>query len=122
MKIYKIANTEDLDELLSKMRSKFNVTLFVEEFEKVIRINSIVVPQGERGKGIGSYIINSIKEYAKGVGKKVVLHPSPSKGEANRLNEFYKKLNFAPVPDKERYKETSDLFSPSEKQWYWDYK
>ena len=62
-----------------------------------LTVNKIVVPDGERGKGVGSGAMKAITDYADQHGKRVALSPSTDFGGTSkaRLTDFYKRFGFA---------------------------
>lgn len=67
--------------------------------EKSVHINSIRVKKSGQGKGIGSEIINSVKEFATKNNLPITLTPEPDKGKKEALVRFYKKHGFVKCRD-----------------------
>jgi len=70
----------------------------------VIEVSRIVVPEGERGKGIGTKVMKQIVEFADSVGKAVALSPSVDFGGSSvkRLEAFYRRFGFVPNKGKSK--------------------
>jgi len=67
--------------------------------EKSVHINSIRVKKSGQGKGIGSAIINSVKEFATKNKLPITLTPEPDKGKKEALARFYKNNGFVKCRD-----------------------
>ena len=67
--------------------------------EKSIHINSIRVKKSGQGKGIGSAIINLIKEFATKNNLPITLTPEADKGKKEALSRFYKTNGFVKCRD-----------------------
>lgn len=70
-----------------------------------LTLSRIVVPDGRRGSGVGSQVMNDLIRYADGNGKTITLNPSTEFGGTSvaRLKEFYKRFGF--VENKGRTKD-----------------
>lgn len=66
---------------------------------KSVHINSIRVKKSGQGKGIGSVIINSVKEFATKNKLPITLTPEPDKGKKEALVRFYKNNGFVKCRD-----------------------
>ena len=106
-----------LDDLVQMLRRQYpGLDLHVWENDSKIELSNITVPEELRGRGIGSNIVNTLKDYAKQVGKPVVVRPSPEKGKIAALNRFYTRHKF--VKNKGRNLDFS-LSSPFAATRYW---
>jgi len=115
--LYKMSSNTILTELTNNLKSQFpGLDLFVWENDEKISLDNIVVPPEMRNKGIGTSVIKKLQEYARKVGKPIVLSPSPLKGKKEKLNRFYKKLDFK--HNKGRNVDYT-LTSPFGKTMYW---
>lgn len=79
------------------LRSKYpSVSISLFEGDDTITLSKIVVPQNERGTGLGSKVMVDIVEYADKNNKKIVLTPSKDYGASSvaRLISFYKRFDF----------------------------
>jgi GNAT superfamily N-acetyltransferase len=81
-----------------------------------ILIAEIKVPKELRGQGIGSSVIEEIKNFAQKYNKEIVLTPQPEKGKKKALDRFYRNLDF--IHNKGR-KKRYDLSSPFGPTMYW---
>lgn len=69
----------------------------------VITLSKIVVPEGNRGAGVGTKAMQMLIDYADANGKHVVLSPSPDfGGNVKRLKKFYKGFGFVENKGKNR--------------------
>ena len=70
-----------METLISKIKTLYpSVKIYAYEYPNKIELNSLVVPEEARRKGIGSSIIKMIQDYAYEVEKPIVLEPSAEKG------------------------------------------
>jgi GNAT superfamily N-acetyltransferase len=84
-----------IDQIVQDLRNRFpGLVLWASEHDNRINVGEIVVPAEQRSQGIGSEVLNTIKQYAQSVGKPVTLSPEPSKGKKGALDKFYKKNGF----------------------------
>jgi len=81
-----------------------------------IFVRSVRVPEELRGQGIGTEIMNRIKDFAQKYNRHVVLSPEPERGKKKALDRFYRNLDF--VHNKGRGKRY-DLSSPFGTTMYW---
>jgi len=90
--------------LNEKWKSDY-VDVHIVESEDAIVIYKIIVSKSERGKGLGSKVMQDICDYADAVGKRVELSPSKDFGASSvtRLKKFYKQFGF--VENKGRNKD-----------------
>lgn len=72
---------------------------------KTLDLSQIVIPKGDRGKGLGTQFMQSLCAYADSIGYKITLSPSTDFGgsSVSRLREFYKRFGF--VDNKGRNKD-----------------
>jgi GNAT superfamily N-acetyltransferase len=111
---------KDLGKILTDIRNKFpGVKIYAFDMPEQIYISSINVPEEMRGKGIGTLIIEKIKDFAKLRGKPVTLRPQAERGHKEKLDNFYKRLGF--VDNKGRNKDYK-LSSPFGRTMYWKFK
>lgn len=112
-----LEDVEPLKALEGKLITQYpGLKLFMWESEDRIEVKEIVVPKELRGRGIGSAVMQAIKDYARSVKKPVTLSPSPSPGKKAALDRFYKKHGF--VVNKGRNVDYR-LSSPFSKTMYW---
>ena len=95
---------ESIDSLESKLKQEHpeldKLVLF--DNDDAIQIHSIEVSPDHRGKGIGTEVINKIKQYADEKGKPIVLTAQPQPRKKAVLDRFYKKAGFKrPKSDKD---------------------
>jgi len=89
--IYK--NLQDvMNDIESKYRDKVDV--FVTENGKVIELHSLRVKPEFQNQGIGTDILNILKEYSKACGKPIVLTAEADYRKKGKLKEFYKNRDF----------------------------
>jgi predicted GNAT family acetyltransferase len=81
-----------------------------------IELTQIKVPEGARGQGVGTDIVKSLQDYARSVGKPIVIRPAADKGRKADLNRFYRRLGF--VQNKGRNMDYT-LSSPTASTMYW---
>jgi GNAT superfamily N-acetyltransferase len=100
---------EDLDAIRADAEAQ-GVKLDLFEREKVITIPRIVVPEGSRGAGVGTKLMERVLAYADASGKTVALTPSTDFGGSSkaRLERFYKRLGFVSNKGKARNLEISE--------------
>jgi GNAT superfamily N-acetyltransferase len=118
MNWYKISSSSpELKEIVDKFKTQYpGLDLFVWENNEKIQLDTIVVPPDMRNKGTGTTVIKELQQYARKVGKPIVLSPAPFKGKKKKLDNFYRKLDF--VPNKGRNIDYT-LTSPFAKTMYW---
>lgn len=91
----------------------------ISETEKTITVDKIVVPEGDRGSGIGSTAMRQLMAYADRSGKAIALTPSKDFGAKSvpRLKKFYKDLGFVENKGKVKDFEISEsLYRPAAQQ------
>lgn len=105
----------NLSSLIDNIKKQYpGIHIEVYENPQKINLSSIIVPQ--KNQGIGTKVVNMIKDYAKKVRKPIVLIPDAEKGKKQALDRFYKNLGF--VANKGRKVDYS-LSSPFAKTMYW---
>lgn len=109
-----------MEELLQQIRSLYpTVKIWAFESSDRVELQQIEVPPAERGSGIGTQIMGMLKDYARSVGKPIVLRPEPERGKKKALERFYKRLGF--VDNAGRHKDYT-LSAPFSKTMYWRFK
>ena len=109
---------EPLLKILESIRAK-GITLDVSEGAKSITVQGLVVPEKDRGSGIGSDVMRRLISYSDSVNKPIALTPSTDFGATSkkRLVEFYKRFGFVENKGRNRNLEISEemyrLTSPS---------
>jgi len=90
-----------LDDISKKYE---DVTLDVFEKENVLSLDRIIVPEGKRGEGIGSSVMQDLIDYADKNNLKIILTPSKDFGATSvtRLKKFYKQFGFIDNKGKNR--------------------
>lgn len=120
MRIYRISERIDqtqFENLREELLEKYpGLDFFVYEQPEKIYISHIKVPKEMRGSGIGTEVVNRVKEIAAGRNKPVVLHPEAERGYKKKLDDFYKRLDF--VENKGRNRDYS-LSDPFARTMYW---
>lgn len=86
------------------------------EGREKIELMSIEVPEDSRGAGTGTEAIRRLQDYARSVGKPIVLRPEASRGRKGDLDRFYKNLGF--VHNRGRNTDFV-LSSPTSRTMYW---
>jgi len=110
-------NYKGLDDLLSLLLKQYpGIRLEAWENDNKIELAAIEVPKELRGRGIGSDILTTLKNYAKQVNKPIVLTVQSERGKKGALNRFYDKNNF--VANRGRAKDYT-LSSPFGSTRYW---
>lgn len=109
-----------IQELLDSIRNEYPfVKLWAFESNERIELQQIEVAKEHRGKGVGERIIETLKTYARSVGKPIVLRPEAERGRKKDLERFYKRLGF--VNNSGRNMDYT-LSSPMAKTMYWRFK
>jgi len=106
-----------LDLVLDKINQKYpfaNVSAFEDKHK--IELETVKIPEEKQNSGVGSDIIRMLQDYAKRVGKPIVIRPEADKGKKEALNRFYKKLGF--VKNSGRNMDYT-LSSPVASTMYW---
>ncbi len=106
-----------LDALLSVISDKHpGLKIYAYEGREKIELMEIKVPEESRGKGVGTEVIKMIQDYARSVGKPIVLRPEADRGRKGDLERFYRGLGFV----HNRGKNTDFvLSSPTSRTMYW---
>lgn len=86
------------------------------EGREKIELMSIEVPEGSRGMGVGTDVVRAIQDYARSVGKPIVLRPEADRGRKGDLDRFYRSLGF--VHNRGRNTDFV-LSSPTSRTMYW---
>lgn len=74
-----------------------------------VTLSRIVIPEGDRGAGAGSRVMQEIVDWADANGKKIALTPSADfGGNKKRLGEFYKRFGFVDNKGKNKDFEVSE--------------
>ena len=73
--------------------------LYVDRWEKVVRIIDITVLPEFRGSGVGTRLLRDLQEEARSAGKSLTIHVE----RFNRALELYQRLGFKQVEDKGVY-------------------
>lgn len=108
---------ESLDNILSDIgRDHPGVEVQAYETAYKIELMRIVVPEEMRGGGVGSEIIKKLQNYARSVGKPIVIMPEAERGRKGDLERFYLGLGF--VHNRGRNKDFA-LSSPLAGTMYW---
>lgn len=106
-----------LNLVLEKINKKYpfaSVSAF--EAKHKIELSKIKIPKENQNSGVGSDIIKILQDYAREVGKPIVISPESEKGKKEALNRFYKKLGF--VKNSGRNMDYT-LSSPVASTMYW---
>jgi predicted GNAT family N-acyltransferase len=95
--------------VLGELETEFDIELDLYDNGKHLELSRIVIPKEERGKGLGSKVMQIIVDYADKNKKKIYLTPSKDFGASSvsRLENFYKEFGFVMKP--------KDDFSTKEK-------
>lgn len=107
-----------MQKIIDKLLKKYpfaKITAYESKYK--IEIMQIEIPAKYQNQGIGTDIINTIKEYANKIKKPIVLTPESEQGRKKDLDRFYKNLGF--VHNKGRNIDYS-LSSPLSKTMYWN--
>jgi GNAT superfamily N-acetyltransferase len=103
-------NTSILQEsfVLKELEEIFNIKLNIFDNGKYLQLSDIVIPKEQRGKGIGSKVMQKIIDFADSQNKKIYLTPSTSFGASSvsRLEKFYKSFGFVKNKDKSETRDT----------------
>jgi hypothetical protein len=88
-----LGKVKSLEELIFLLR-KENPGLTLNAYEASHKIEIQDIKVEEKGQGTGTKVIRQLQEYARRVGKPIVLHPEPERGKTGDLMRFYKGLGF----------------------------
>lgn len=107
-----------VDALVAELKSTYEgLTLFVwDTVGGYLEVAEIEVPKEMRGQGIGTAVMNRLKEFAKEHGRSLVLRPAPMPRKKKALEKFYTDLGFVKNKGRKRRDEFSSPFSPT---MYW---
>lgn len=116
MEMHKIFNNfkkfiikENVQGLSSELEKQFNVRLSLSELGDIISLNKIIIPEEQRGTGIGSEVMKRIVDYADANQKIISLTPTEDYGgKKSKLIKFYKKFGFVDNKGKNKNFETRD--------------
>ena len=67
--------------------------------DRSISINSIRIKKEHHGQGIGTKVINEIKEFAKKLNLPIILTPEADRGKKEALKNFYRNNGFERCKD-----------------------
>ena len=110
---YKFAQSQDdIKKLVDFFLAKYpGLVLRINEYENKIKLEKISVPASLRNQGIGTEIINVLKEYSQRVSKPIVLNPEPEKGKKGALQRFYERNEFVDNAGRKKDYDLTDTFS-----------
>jgi hypothetical protein len=110
---YKFAQSQDdIQKLVDFFLQKYpGLVLRINEYENKIKLEKISVPAVLRNQGIGTEIINVLKEYSQRVSKPIVLNPEPEKGKKGALQRFYERNEFVDNAGRKKDYDLTDTFS-----------
>lgn len=106
---------DDLNDLLDQLRQEYP-GLRIDAFESARLIELTGIEVEKKGQGTGTKVIKALQEYARRVGKPIVLRPQSEPRKKAALFKFYKSLGF--VVNKGRKKDYT-LSSPFALTMYW---
>lgn len=111
-------NNEALQSLVQRLKGDVPelVDLWAWETDDYVELAKIEIDPKARNQGIGTKVVEAIKQYASSVGKPVVLTPEPARGKKGALERFYRRSDF--IPNKGRNKDFR-LSRPFSSTWYW---
>lgn len=110
-------NPPALSALLVKLEAQYpGLEINVYENQYRVYLQRINVPLEQRNQGIGSAVVKEIQAYAKQIGKPVVLIPEAERGKKDKLDRFYKNLDFVHNKGRKRNYQLSEMFAPT---MYW---
>lgn len=94
--------------ILQELEREFDITLNLFDHDTYLQLSDIIIPKENRGKGLGSKIMNRITDYADTQNLKIYLTPSKSFGASSisRLEKFYKTFGFVKNTDKSETRDT----------------
>lgn len=100
---------ENVKSLSSELEKLFNVQLSLSELGDIISLNKIIIPEEQRGTGIGTEVMKRIIDYADENQKIISLTPTEDYGgKKSKLIKFYKKFGFVDNKGKNINYETKD--------------
>lgn len=92
--------TENIQNWANQIEIEYNLKIFmVSEFNDKIKLASIIINKEDRGKGIGSKVMEELCDYADRDNKTITLTPAikddyQGTTSQSRLIEFYKRFGF----------------------------
>jgi len=82
-----------IETILSQKYS--GVTVDISEKNGTITLSRVIVPESQRGEGIGTTLMDDLIDYADKTGQRIVLTPTGDfGGNVKRLKDFYKSFGF----------------------------
>lgn len=88
-------NASSIKDLRDSLKERHNLEqLELSESDRSIELSNIRVRQENQGEGIGSEVINELKDYATKVDKPIIMTIEPDPGMRDSLERFYKKHGF----------------------------
>lgn len=92
---FSLKKTESLSSIVSKWEDS-GIKADAYDSDGVITLSRIVVPESERGEGVGTKAMMELIAYADKTGQTIALSPSTDFGASSkeRLKKFYKRLGF----------------------------
>ena len=110
---YKFAvNQENVQGIINWYTNQYpDLILRITEHENKIKLDKIEVPVSLRNRGIGTKVLQELKDYSEETGKPVVLNPEPEKGKKGALERFYKSRGFVDNTGRKKDYDLSDTFS-----------
>lgn len=88
---------DDVADFVKKIEGKFPGIKFdlMKKSDGSLELSRIVVPKESRNLGVGSQVMNDLKEFADATGRRVELTPSADfGGSKSRLHDFYQRFGF----------------------------
>lgn len=112
---------EDNNDLVRLLRSLMDrypqlEDLFAYEDDYKVKLDSIKVKPNFRGQGIGSAVLEELKQFAASVSKPLVLVPEPEKRKKEALDRFYRRAGFVHNKGRNKDYKLSSTFAPT---MYW---
>lgn len=100
---------ESAREVSERWRER-GITSSISERRGILTLNDVVVPEDQRGQGLGSEFMRDLTRYADRTGQRVGLTPSTDRGATSisRLQRFYRQFGFVPNRGKSRDFEISE--------------
>lgn len=85
-------NDDQLQQLIKSLKAQHPEiqSLFVYESGHEVKLDDITILPEMRGKGVGSIVMQALKQFAASVGKPLVLTPDANKGKKGALDRFYR--------------------------------
>lgn len=101
--------------LVNRLREE-NPGLTLNAYENPYQVHIQDIEAKPTGQGTGTKVMRRLQEYARQVGKPIVLHPEPERGKKAALMRFYKSLGFVMNKGRKRDYALSSPFGPT---MYW---